>query len=509
MRGTLPQYLDSAAGVSWTLARWDGELTVPALVPGDVISDLAAADVLADPIYELTFLDGVWDDGEWTYSASFALDAQVAGAAPGDEVLLVLESAQMVADVALNGQWLGFCADQFLRYNFSVAQLLKQPPALNTLSVAFNVSSDPRGREGRINGALGGWDWGPIRRFTSDPPRAGGGGVADDTAMTRGIVRSLYLLRTPAGSASIVQTVPLVHYAGAYPTTVLTDATAGPFLVEVQVLLSNPAAAPLVGVAVQAAGSWGGNANRSAPISLPPGVSLVSVWLAVPPGAVRLWWTADVQRGPQPLYDVNVSLIIAGAAAASDSRRVGFKVFALVTDDDSEPSRIAGVEGSGSLTMRLKLNGANMFARGADIIPMEWLRGRESTQAYRRMIQSAADANFNIIRVDGIDMIFPDALYDACDELGILVYHDMQYSQSQPNPVASAMQRDELIYSIRRMAPHRKYLIESTTHRPTNQTHPLDSSLPQSSEPRHLRRLQRVRGAWNLRDIRDDHSRAD
>lgn len=153
-----PQYLDSAAGVNWTVSRWDGQLTVPALVPGDLISDLAAADVLADPVFELTFLDGVWDDGAWTYSASFALAPQVAGAAPGDSVLLVLESVQMVADVALNGLPLGFCADQFLRYNFSVASLLRQPPALNELTVAFTVSSDPRGREGRINGALGGWD---------------------------------------------------------------------------------------------------------------------------------------------------------------------------------------------------------------------------------------------------------------------------------------------------------------------------------------------------------------
>jgi hypothetical protein len=243
-----PQYLDSAAGVAWSVSRWDGQLTVPALVPGDLISDLAAAHVLQDPIYELTFLDGVWDDGPWTYSSSFALDAQVAGASPGDEVLLVLESVQMVADVALNGHALGFCADQFLRYNFSVAALLVQPPALNTLTLTFNVSSDPRGAEGRICGALGGWDWGPIRKLLTDadPPRAGGNGNADDTSMTKGIVRSLYLFRTNAGSASIAQTVPLVFYGGPYPTAPLDDASAGPWRVDVQVLVRNAGPAPLV-----------------------------------------------------------------------------------------------------------------------------------------------------------------------------------------------------------------------------------------------------------------------
>lgn len=45
------------------------------------------------------------------------------------------------------------------------------------------------------------------------------------------------------------------------------------------------------------------------------------------------------------------------------------------------------------------------------------------------MVQSAVDANFNTLRVDGIDMYFPDAFYALCDSAGLLIYHDMQYSQ--------------------------------------------------------------------------------
>lgn len=79
--------------------------------------------------------------------------------------------------------------------------------------------------------------------------------------------------------------------------------------------------------------------------------------------------------------------------------------------------------------MRFRLNGANIYARGADIIPMEWLEGRQSSLAYARMVQSAVDAGFNTLRVDGIDMYFPDAFYSLCDKAGLLIYHDMQYSQ--------------------------------------------------------------------------------
>ena len=148
------QYLDTFAGINWTVSRSDDTLTIPALVPGDLISDLAAADVLNDPIFELTFLDGVWDDLPWIYSSNFSLSPQIAAMQPGDEVLLVVESIQMVADVSLNGHYLGYCNDQFLRYNFSVAPYLKT--INNQLTFTFNVSSDERLIEGRIGGSWGG-----------------------------------------------------------------------------------------------------------------------------------------------------------------------------------------------------------------------------------------------------------------------------------------------------------------------------------------------------------------
>jgi beta-mannosidase len=64
------------------------------------------------------------------------------------------------------------------------------------------------------------------------------------------------------------------------------------------------------------------------------------------------------------------------------------------------------------------------------------------------MIQSAVDAHFNTLRVDGIDMYFPDAFYELCDAAGLLIYHDMQYSQAQPPPAATDMEDAELRYQV-------------------------------------------------------------
>ena len=88
---------------------------------------------------------------------------------------------------------------------------------------------------------------------------------------------------------------------------------------------------------------------------------------------------------------------------------------------------LAGVDGSGNATMRFKVNGADIYARGGNIIPMEELEGRLSAVAYDRMVQSAADAHFNLFRVWGGGIDPPEAFFDAADRNGILIYEDVMF----------------------------------------------------------------------------------
>ena len=48
-----------------------------------------------------------------------------------------------------------------------------------------------------------------------------------------------------------------------------------------------------------------------------------------------------------------------------------------------------------------------------------------SDAAHRRLVQSAVEGGFNTLRLWGGGIFQYDAWYDACDELGVLVYHDM------------------------------------------------------------------------------------
>ena len=58
-------------------------------------------------------------------------------------------------------------------------------------------------------------------------------------------------------------------------------------------------------------------------------------------------------------------------------------------------------------------------------IPMEELEGRSNDEAHHRLVQSAVEGGFNTFRLWGGGIFQYDAWYDACDELGVLVYHDM------------------------------------------------------------------------------------
>jgi hypothetical protein len=449
------QALTGAGGEDWVVASETWGVSVPATVPGDLVTDLQRAGVIGDPWFELGFLNSttpgaqgapLWDVGVWAYSATVAPRAPLAAAlAAGGEATLVFDGIKMAADIFWNGAHLGFVNDQFLRFSFPLPEVLDT----NALQISFPTSRDPRNAEGRFSGASGGWDWGALTA-TNTGVRAVGAPFAG--TFSKGLWRDAYVAATLPGSAALVHAAPQIFYHGAYPTAPLSRAAAGPWTVSVRVQLRAPSGGARGTLAV--AGAWGGVGGTSGPLSLPAGDALVVVNVSVPAGAVDLWWPNGL--GGQAMYAVTTTWAPAapGGALVSTARRVGFRTLAIVTADDSDPAALAGVDGSGDLLVRWKVNGANVNLRGADVIPMENPEGRQSDVAYAGMLASAAAANMNVVRVDGIDLYFPDVFYNLCDELGLLVYHDAQYSQGSPAPANTTLQALELVHTLRRLAHH-------------------------------------------------------
>ena len=51
------------------------------------------------------------------------------------------------------------------------------------------------------------------------------------------------------------------------------------------------------------------------------------------------------------------------------------------------------------------INGAQIWSRGANLIPMDEMDGRLTEQAYHFMLKSAQDSNYNTLRVPSLDNI--------------------------------------------------------------------------------------------------------
>ena len=63
-------------------------------------------------------------------------------------------------------------------------------------------------------------------------------------------------------------------------------------------------------------------------------------------------------------------------------------------------------------------------------MPVDVLHSRQTAQAVRDLVQSAADANMNMIRVWGGGLYYRDEFYDACDAAGLLVWQEAMFACS-------------------------------------------------------------------------------
>lgn len=125
-----------------------------------------------------------------------------------------------------------------------------------------------------------------------------------------------------------------------------------------------------------------------------------------------LWWPNGM--GKQVLHDLSV---ICGTQTIT--RRIGLRQIELVTEADRDGASFG-----------FRVNGRDVFAKGANWIPADALHGRITPDKTRALLQSAADAHLNMIRVWGGGRYEPDSFYDACDELGLMVWQDFMFACS-------------------------------------------------------------------------------
>jgi beta-mannosidase len=129
-----------------------------------------------------------------------------------------------------------------------------------------------------------------------------------------------------------------------------------------------------------------------------------------------LWWPNGM--GDQPLYDLEITVASdSGTEVDGASARLGLRVLELVREPDEWGTSFV-----------FSCNGRRFFSKGSNVVPLDQHpTSRGVSPRYRHIVESARQANMNMLRVWGGGYYLHREFYDLCDEMGICVWQDMMF----------------------------------------------------------------------------------
>lgn len=396
----------------WKMCCVKDQDWMPAKVPGDAYSDLLDNGRMEDPFFkdnEYHAIDLMADDYEYNVNLPFNPEEYK----DCDRIFLHFDGIDTLGDVYLNGTHLGEVYNMHRIWEFPVEELLHE--GYNELRVVLHSSRKFMAEAFKKYGNIGnedttegfmhlrkahymcGWDWGPCLPDV-------------------GIFRPVYLLGVEKARFDSVW-VRQKHENG-------------------QVALR-----PEIKLEQFAEGNY----TWEVTVTDPQGVS--HTYEGCPEEInvenPQLWWPNGL--GDQPLYGVEVVLKDGDKVLDVWKRRLGLRTLTMRIEKDEWGESFAH-----------EVNGKTVFAMGADYIPEDSLPGHTSEERTRKLIEQCKLANFNSIRVWGGGYYPEDWFFDACDEMGMLVWEDFMFACSvyELTPEFEANIRQEFIDNIKRIRHH-------------------------------------------------------
>lgn len=415
-----------------SLAEYDDSGWLAVDAPGDVHRTLVRAGRLPDPFYDRNEGEAAWvEEREWWYRTRFTATG---GAPAADErALLVFHGLDTFAVIYLNGNLLGRSTNMFREAVFDVSNKLKWGQE-NSLVVRFDPPMKHVDPNDAFKSTWGrnpervymrkaqfgyGWDWGP-------------------RLPTVGIWRPVELVRHR-----------LAALLGVQFNTLRIDSRGDQALVMVRVevsRLTHDNTAPVKAeVRLARPGEKKPDLEETLALSFENGQATATGYFTV--SQPKLWWTHDL--GVPFLYDLRVTLRKGKEILDTYETSVGIRTLEL--DQSPDPDEI------GARFFRFVLNGAAVFAKGANWIPADSFVGDIEPERYDRLLRMSRDANMNMLRVWGGGIYEHDIFYELCDRLGLLVWQDFMFACAmypENNQRFIAEVDAEARYQIRRLRSH-------------------------------------------------------
>ena len=381
---------------NWQFRQEGNSQWLPAAVPGCVHTDLLTNKKIEDPFYRSNEKSLQWiGEKDWEYETLFNVDDTMLGSQNLDLVFkgldtyadvylndtLVLKANNMHREWRINGKKLLHKGQNKLLIHFNSVFEVDVP---KYLKMPYKLQAWPNNDQGdmwlslyaRKAGYEYGWDWG-ARLITS------------------GIWRPIYM---EAWSNSKINTIQIVTQKISKQKANLTAV----FEVE-----SSGQKGVLLTVK---------NGNKILAIrkvDLAMGKNKVALEFVV--ANPKLWWSNGL--GEPNLYTFNCALNATSGTIDTKEVVTGIRSLKIIRENDKDGK-----------SFYVLLNGVPVFIKGSNYIPIDNFLNRVTNDKYETVINSARDANMNMLRVWGGGIYENDIFYDLCDKKGILVWQDMMFA---------------------------------------------------------------------------------
>ncbi|GJN70221.1 beta-mannosidase B [Purpureocillium lilacinum] len=360
--------------------------------PTNVHLDLLHHKLIPDPFPGKNELDVQWvGETVWVYRTAFPTPEKLHGAA---KVVLAFDGLDTFATVKLNGKTILETDNMFIPERVDVTQHLVDGGKDNELVIEFDaayfrgwklVDEHPEHRWGCWNGDNSrlpvrkaqyhwGWDWGPVL-MTCGPWRP------INLEIYESRLTDLYV---DVDVDSSLKSAKVVAHAS-------TEGKAASVRFDI---------------------SLGDKSVASETVDVADHDAVATFKVQNP----ELWY--PIRYGQQPLYTIKATLLDGHAEADSVAKRIGLRRAELV----QRP-----LDGQPGTSFFFRINNVPVFCGGSDWIPADNFLPRITPERYRDWVRLVAEGNQFMIRVWGGGIYEDQAFYDACDEMGILVWQDFMF----------------------------------------------------------------------------------